>query len=404
MIVDKAILLQGLGRILPQGLGFVLGIVVVRIAGLDVMGKYAEFMAVLTMSFGVLAAGINTNYLRSGSIHLFRNSIWGIWLVAVLVGIVVVPIYAWFTNQFVECFSILFFLVGLTMMRSTDIYIVKLRFLNKDKFAILPRVIPYIIIIGLFLVFRPSDIFIFGFMFAIGWLSTIFFLLKSQSITKRLPITVDGVQKVFFSSIIIAGTTLATQVYANVDQLMIANYLGANASGGYKIAISISSLVMPLIGVFSFIYLSQLQRLIRQSALATIKKNFRNQVYINGALGLGFFFISVLMLDYVIPILYGEISKEAILGAIILSAGVSINVISMVFSYSLLAIHKEDAIFWTTIVGALLNILLNYLLIPSFGIPGAALASVGTQLLILIVLWYLFSVRVNFFKVVQLSK
>lgn len=368
------------------------------------MGKYAEFMAVLTMSFGVLAAGINTNYLRSGSIHLFRNSIWGIWLVAVLVGIVVVPIYAWFTNQFVECFSILFFLVGLTMMRSTDIYIVKLRFLNKDKFAILPRVIPYIIIIGLFLVFRPSDIFIFGFMFAIGWLSTIFFLLKSQSITKRLPITVDGVQKVFFSSIIIAGTTLATQVYANVDQLMIANYLGANASGGYKIAISISSLVMPLIGVFSFIYLSQLQRLIRQSALATIKKNFRNQVYINGALGLGFFFISVLMLDYVIPILYGEISKEAILGAIILSAGVSINVISMVFSYSLLAIHKEDAIFWTTIVGALLNILLNYLLIPSFGIPGAALASVGTQLLILIVLWYLFSVRVNFFKVVQLSK
>ena len=79
-----------------------------------------------------------------------------------------------------------------------------------------------------------------------------------------------------------------------------------------------------------------------------------------------------------------------------MSIGVIFNVVSMVFSYSFLAIKKDKEILIITLIGGFVNVALNYFLINSYEIIGAAFASLITQLLVLILFIYVFYFRINF--------
>ena len=71
------IIYQSIGRVSVQGLGFLLGVVIVRYAGLELFGEYAKYNALINISFGVFASGIYTNYLRSNNIKLLWESLTG---------------------------------------------------------------------------------------------------------------------------------------------------------------------------------------------------------------------------------------------------------------------------------------------------------------------------------------
>ena len=62
---------------------------------------------------------------------------------------------------------------------------------------------------------------------------------------------------------------------------------------------------------------------------------------------------------------------------------------------------KDKEILIITLIGGLLNIILNYFLITKYEILGAAWASLLTQLLVLILFMYLFYYKVSFFKNVK---
>ena len=99
--------------------------------------------------------------------------------------------------------------------------------------------------------------------------------------------------------------------------------------------------------------------------------------------------------------MYDIKEKDSYHVGLIMSIGVIFNVCSMVFSYSLLAIKKDIEILIITIIGGFINIVLNYLLITSYGILGAAWASLITQFLILMLFIYVFYYRINFFNSIK---
>lgn len=401
-MIGKATIYQSLGRLLPQGLGFVMGVIIVRFCSLELMGQYAEFTSILSISMGVLIAGVNNNYLRSGKLRLFKSSL----LVNIFMGVLIIglvmPVYAFIADK--EYLPIALLGCAILLMRITELYNIKLRYFNKDIFIILPKSIPYVIIIVLCYIFRVTEMVYLSLIFLIAWTTPLFFIHQGRSIIKKMSTSIVECKSIIYSSVVLSATTLATQIYANVDQIMIANMMGDDQSGIYKIGVSFSVLAMPVIGVFSFIYLSQLNRYLRLNKIDLIKKKFWTQVLINFLVGLLFFLICLGGLKYIIPFVYGKSAEAAVQSAIVLSFGVIINVVSMVFFYSLLSIKKDKLVFYITLMGAISNIALNYLLIPRMGVIGAALASVGTQCVILILLLLFFFKIVNFFKFIKVEK
>ena len=75
-------------------------------------------------------------------------------------------------------------------------------------------------------------------------------------------------------------------------------------------------------------------------------------------------------------VLFGEQYVVGWLGLIILSLGFFIMYSFMVSREVLLALKKSKAVFYFSLVGVLLNIILNYFFVPAYGIIGAAVASV----------------------------
>lgn len=49
-----------------QLLGFLLGVVIVRVSGLDVTGNHYSLLAITQICAGVVGTGIKTNFYRSG--------------------------------------------------------------------------------------------------------------------------------------------------------------------------------------------------------------------------------------------------------------------------------------------------------------------------------------------------
>jgi len=199
-------------------------------------------------------------------------------------------------------------------------------------------------------------------------------------------------------------TTLATQIYANFDQLMIAELLDYNKLGSYKIGVSFSVLAMPLIGVFSFIYISEIKTYINGTDLNLIKTKFYNQLKINFIVSLLFFVFCFFFLQKIIPLIYGIKNTDASDVGIILSLGVIFNVMTMVISYSLLAINKDKIILFVTVFGAVVNIILNYIFISKYGVTGGAWTSVATQFVVLMIFCYIFFRKINFFKTISQLK
>lgn len=394
ILLEKAAIHQAVSRLLPQVLGFLLSVVIVRFIGLEVMGQYAQYTALIMMTFGVLASGITTDYLRSKSIRGFKDGALSMMLSGFAVILIVVPAYS--LSNGASILGVSSFLIAIFLMRLTDLYVVMLRLLNKDKYAILPKTIPLVILLTIIIVVKPTGIDGLGLIFVISWTSVVPFLLSSRALFRKMAISFRRAFSNLKSSIVISGTLLATQIYGNVDQFLIANIINDEASGLYRVAVSFSVLVMPVIGVFSYIYLSRLNRLLNSQNLIEIRKNFFSQLLVNFIISSSYFLFCLFFLRYILPFLYGEGVADAVSSGIVLSLGIVFNTMAMVFSYSLLAIKKEKPVFFIALLGALINVLSNFLFISNYGLIGGAISSALTQFFILCLLSYCTIFRYKF--------
>lgn len=394
MPIKKSIIYQSINQLLQQSLAFIIGILIVRMGSLDLMGNYAKYVSIMTIAIGIVSTGIQTNYLRSGLIRSFNNSIISLVIIYLVISLSLLPIYSQLFDQ--QYLSVLIFSISFLFMKYINIYIVKLRLLNKDIYSIIPKLIPYFTIILLVILVKPKTILQLSLILMVGWGLGIISTYKNITLIKRFKISFKEIKSIIKNSLIISGTTLATQIYANTDQIMIAEIMGNYESGKYKIAISFSVLAMPIIGVLSYIYLSEITRLIKTKNVTLLRRKFYKQLSINSAIGICFFMFCLIFLKYIIPFAYGNDAVDAVYLGIILSISVLINVIAMVITYTLYGINKDKIVLVSTSIGAIANIILNLMAIPRFGIIGAALASIITQALILIILTIFLYYRYNF--------
>jgi O-antigen/teichoic acid export membrane protein len=167
--------------------------------------------------------------------------------------------------------------------------------------------------------------------------------------------------------LILSGIVIS--IYMKIDQIMIMEMIDAEAVGQYAAAVRISEAwyFIPMVIVSSlFPAIINAKKQSEELYYARLQKLYDLMVWMAIAIALPMTFLSV----WVIHLLYGEEYSQA---------------------SSVLIIHIWTGVFVALgIFGAVMNIILNFIMIPKYGIQGAAVATMLSQIIsgFIIPIWF----------------
>lgn len=171
---------------------------------------------------------------------------------------------------------------------------------------------------------------------------------------------------------------LAIVIYMRIDQIMIGQLLGDNEVGLFSAAVRISEVwyFIP-IAIANSVFPAIIRTKKHSEVLYSqrLQKLFNLMVVLALLIAVPLTFIA----DWIVDILYGEayLQADKVL-AIHVWAGVFVF-LGVASNQWFLVENLQNLAFYRTLLGAVLNICANFILIPKFGISGAAFATLIAQ-------------------------
>lgn len=176
--------------------------------------------------------------------------------------------------------------------------------------------------------------------------------------------------------LILSGVVIS--VYMKIDQVMIKEMMNNEAVGQYSAALRLSEVwyFIPMV-IANSLYpaIINAKNQSEEVYYARLQKLYDFMVWLAICIALPMTFLS----DWLINLLYGEQYYQA--GSILM-----IHIWASVFVFLGVASSKwfitenlQKYSFYRTLAGAIINILLNYIMIPLYGILGAAIATLISQ-------------------------
>lgn len=181
------------------------------------------------------------------------------------------------------------------------------------------------------------------------------------------------------------GMTAAMVVYANNDTLLIGRYFGNNQVGWYQTAYKIL-FAFQSVNVINYAIFPRITVLIHENKKETVNKLIK---LIIGLSLLGLIPLAMLITwqrELIVKLIYGP---SFIVSAWVMSLLVWSGVINYfrVFVGNLLVIEKKQKIvFWSVLIGTLVDLVINYSLIPKFGFVQAGWSLIISELVMLAVM------------------
>ena len=335
----------------------------------------------MNMTLAVVYGGILTNYLRNAIVKDYLVALITIIVSTFIIFLFLLPIFLNIGYKFSNLACI--YIISLfTSFIQISIYSLRLRKL--DKYVFFPNILPISLLIIALVLFQPKTLSSFLLLSLFSWGTSIFFVLKDLKKISYDQVRVDKILKYLNASKILMFTSLMTQIYGNLDTILIKYSIGDTSVGLYKIATSITMFVLPSIGIFSFIYLSEIRNYLNNKDFIGFIERRKRQFQLILFITILFVFFSVFFNKYIIELLYDLNSMEVVITSVILSLSIMFNALSMVNSYTLIGMGQEKKILKVTFFAAIANIILNVIFIHIWDIFGAAIANTFTQITIFI--------------------
>jgi O-antigen/teichoic acid export membrane protein len=179
------------------------------------------------------------------------------------------------------------------------------------------------------------------------------------------------------------GTAAVALVSHNFDLVLLGLWFGVGTTGVYGAAYRI--VWMPTLLAVAF-YVALRPSLARASVqgLDTVEELLRRSTRMLSAVSVGVVVGGWLLAEPAVLFLYGDGYRDAVRPLQLLLAAFGLLVVSRIYRLILAAFHRQAVDFKIMALAAVINILLNTLLIYSYATVGAALASVASELFILV--------------------
>lgn len=394
-ILSKSFILV-FSDIFSKGIIFIVNILLARSFGPEIFGLYSFALGISTILSFISELGLNRLILLEASedsndlSHLV-SAAWSIRLISLF--LLVLP----------TCFVIYKFsnLASIRLLVSLNVFIVfqniyefylsilKVKYVLKTE-AIIKAVLA-LSILGLYsyIIFSKSSIFIFAYGYAglMILFSFITFLVVQNKYKHPFKLlSVKSIGAVLKKSWPFGLSLVFISIYYNLDSVMIGLYFNETIVGLYSAAYKLLVIILTLQNLFSIIVLPNIRNNISRpeklrnyiEKISLIMNTF--QVLIIA----GMIYLSTIL----VPLMYGANFKDSIIPFSILSVNVVFvgwSIISGIWVLS--SFGKEKVMTMVVGIGAVSNILLNFILIPRFNMVGASFATIFSELLVAIIMY-----------------
>lgn len=188
---------------------------------------------------------------------------------------------------------------------------------------------------------------------------------------------------------VLLASTIATEVYTMLDTLMLEYYHGETCVGYYSNSVKIVRMTYTMVIALVAVFYPRISMYYKQKEYEQCNELLSKGVKILLILALPCTVGMALTADYIIPLLFGQAFLPSVGTLQILSILILIFSIAYFLGHIVLtAAGLEKKILHATVAGAIINVIANILLIPSFRQNGAAIASVLSEITVTaILLW-----------------
>lgn len=179
-------------------------------------------------------------------------------------------------------------------------------------------------------------------------------------------------------------------VWSRMEILFLQLYWGAAEVGLFSVAVALAALAsqgpLLLTGAFLPVLAAHNSRGDKEA----VQKVFSNGTTIVALLALPACFGMAAIAQPMIVLLYGPDFAAAGTATAIILVAAAISVSSTIGTHLVNALGRSDFIFWSSIAGAVVAVALGFLLIPEFGLVGAALTRASVQIAaVMLGIWFI---------------
>lgn len=373
----KQILNTGLFRFIGLALAFVIGVIISRVFGADGKGKITLLLLIPTLISTYFGLSIQEGFLYFFGLNKISNKGFKIFLLRISVFLIPVFLFFYFIAYlFIDNYDYyLFPQIILTILLLYEIiFKFSLRGLLEFKaYNLLLFVEPFITLLGILIIlFLDLNLeyiiwaYILGYVLPLPYIYIIIINKeKTTSVDLKLKQIVNYSYKVHFFKIL-------NFTENKFDILIIGFFLSTTEVGIYSVAVGITVIFQSLV----------------QTSISTVllPALIKSKNYLKSKLTIDYFKISLALsiVFFVGMLIFGKMFVEKIYGLefiaaftplIILSMGALIKSPSACMNSYFKSQGRPEELYKTSINSVIVNILLCIILIPSFGISGAAIAS-----------------------------
>lgn len=185
--------------------------------------------------------------------------------------------------------------------------------------------------------------------------------------------------------------TVAATIYTNLDVVMLGFLKDNQEVGYYDAAVKIKALLVSLVTALGAVLLPRISYYIENNQLEQGMKLVKRAVnfVLFCSVPLAFYFI--VMAENTILFLSGSSFQSSVIPMkIIMPTIIFIGLTNIIGFQMLVPFGKELEVFYSTLAGAIVDLILNMILIPWYGAAGAAAGTLFAEIAVLLVqLWFI---------------
>ena len=364
-----------------------------RILGVDGIGIYSYYYSV-AYYFGLFVMlGINNYGNRSiakclGDQDKINKVFCEIYSMQLILGLVVFLAYM--------CYSLMICkerLIALSYVPFIISYILDVNWLffgqENFKIVLLRNVfIKLVTMVAIFsFVHQPSDVVIYIIIMSMGALCSqiiVWFVVFKKC--KFVPVGLKDIIYHLKPNLVLFIPVVAVSIYRTMDKIMLGTMANMAQVGYYENAEKIISILLSFITALGTVMLPRMTALYESENKTQIEKMIRESiVFVSLASSIVGFGVASVANDLVIVYYGKDYLPSGVLLQILCVTVPFISYANVVRMQILVPQGKDKVYVWSCVIGAIVNLILNALLIPTLQAIGAAIGTVAAEFMVLVV-------------------
>jgi O-antigen/teichoic acid export membrane protein len=369
---------------------FVLFIYIARILGATEYGKFAFALAIIGLISilpGFVSSQIITReFARDKTKEKEYSAILSLRIILGLGAIVLAIVASFFVTVDPVIKKAIWILALYNFVNGFDIFYAFLRARQRMEYESLAKVLQAFLIAGfgffVILNFPSVENLSYGYLFAALTALipiSLFFHFKIHPLSLSWNKAIW--QRILSLSWPLALIVIVTTIYNQIDSVMM-GYLGQiTQTGWYNAALKVVRVTLVPIVLVSQSFFPVLSKFSKESQ-EKLQKTWNYQMGIMILLAFPLMVGGIVLAPKIIDFIYGQSYSSSILAFQILIIMAGIIFLYEAFQRILVVFNQQKKLFLAVLGGAVINIILNLILIPKYSLYGAAVATVITNLLI----------------------